>query len=185
MTEHLTKVNTLQKIEALGRQIAIDVPLGLQAKNDKHDKLSNPSMSAYSSKYKDLLLNAKPIKTHEVNNKSFFIASIGLINCNIGDIVLLCKQNLTNQAGIIRQVKTANSAKTILILIEEIPGLASTQTKEQDFININTEKSHYILFPSPCKHPNGSKVSCTSGANYTLEKLIDFSPFFSLYQANR
>lgn len=184
ITEHLTKVNTLQKIEALGKQVAFDVPLGIQAKSEKYDKLNNPSMSAYSSKYKDLLLNAKPIKTHEVSNKNFFIASIGLIECNIGDMVLLCKQNLTNKVGIIRQVKAANTAKTLLILIEEIPGVASTQSKEQNFININTEKSHYLLFPSPCKHSNGSKVTSTSGANYNLEKLIDFSPFFSLYQAN-
>ncbi len=184
ITEHLTKVCTLQKIQQLSTQTTSQGPLSIQSKDARHNNLNAPPAIAYSSNYKDLLSSGRPVKTLQVSNERFTIAETGFMECDIGDIALLCHHNLTNKIGVIRQVKATNSSKTVHILIEEIAGNASTPAKENKFISITNENFQKIIFPSPCKQSNGSKLQSASGDSYTLEQLIDYSPFFSLYQAN-
>lgn len=182
ISEHLNKVSTLQKIQHLSTQVTSNEPLSIQSKQEKYDGLNAPPIVAYSSNNKNLLSNAKPVKTLQVSNEKYIIAETSFIECNIGDLALLCHHNLTNKIGVIRQVKITNASKTVHILIEEIQGVPTTQTKDNEFISVSSENTQYILFPAPCKQANGSKLKSTSGASYTIEALIDYSSFYSLYQ---
>jgi len=192
--EHLTKVSTLQKIEQLSADSTTPKPtkdLSIQAKSINHDHLPTTPKIAYSSNYKDFFNKTKAVKTLRVTNENYIIAETSYLECNIGDISLLCLPNLTNQLGIIRQVKVTNNSKTIHILIEKINGILSTQlppleqNKTAEIISVQDASSFHLIFQAPCKLANGSKLNCASGDHFTLTKLTDYSLYFSLYQADQ
>ncbi len=185
ITKYLTKLSTLQKIQ----QFSTEVTPGNSIKDiSKQDNLNAAPQITYSTNYQELLNKAKPVKTLQVNNEKYIIAETNYTECNIDSIVLLCHPNLKNELGIIRQVKVTNASKTVHILIEKIPGVVSIQqaipsrSVATEFISIQNENTHYVLFPSPCKLTNGSKISYTSAKHFILEKLIYHTRFFSLYQ---
>jgi len=187
ITEHLTKVSTLQKIEQLSTEAISNKPIegiSIQAMDVKHDNLNFAPKVAYSSSYKDFLSKAKPVKTLQVSNEKYTIAETSYLECNIGDIALLCHPNLTNKLGVIRQVKITNASKTVHILIEEIAGIVSTQTTSPELIFIQNLNAYQLLFQSPCKLANGSKLKSPSGDQFSLTEITDYSPYFSLYQAS-
>ena len=186
ITEHLTKVSTLQKIEQLSTETAPKKTTGdmsIQTMDTQHDNLNFSPKIAYSSSYKEFLSKAKPVKTLQVSNEKYIIAETSYLECNIGEVAMLCHPNLTNTFGIIRQVKITNSSKTVHILIEKIAGIVSTQTTSPELIYIQNLNSHQLLFQSPCKLANGSKLKRASDELFTLTELTDYSTYFSLYQA--
>ncbi len=187
ITEYLSKLGTLQKIQ----QLSTEVTPGNSIKDiSKQDKLNVAPQITYSTNYQELLNKAKPVKTLQVNNEKYIIAETNYTECNIDSIVLLCHPNLRNELGIIRQIKVTNTSKTVHILIEKIPGVVSIQqaipssSVSTECISIQSENTHYVLFPSPCKLTTGSTISCTSTKHFTLEKLVNHTRFFSLYQVS-
>ena len=191
ISEYLTKVSTLKKIQKLSTQIT---PLDTleNTKIEDMDVTSNPQSKNTSSTNLEFLSKAKAVKSLQVNSKNLVIAETSYIECNIGDIALFCYADLTNKIGIIRQIKITNISKTVHILIEEISGTPSTlqlsktpsQISEHEIIVIDAPMTQRVLLPYLHKLSNGGKLSCVADKKISLESLIDYSPFFSLYQTS-
>jgi len=138
-----------------------------------------------------LLSDTKTVKTLKVQNDKYLIAETSFINCSIDELCVLCSANLTHTLGIIRQIRVTNTTRTIHILIEKVTGTPSTQLATS---GTRTEGSQIILtqdqdtnvqldlFHQPCKLTTGTHLTCASGNSLTLDKLIDYSPFFNRYQ---
>jgi len=193
ITEHLIKANKLKKIQQLSapstteqftKNMGIE-PIPFEKNYQNSNLVTTPSSSNFN-----LLSGIKTVKTLQVKNDNFIIAEASNLKCSIADVVLFCASDLSHKLGVIRQAKITNDTGTIHILIEEIPGVPSTHliTSPQSAINqiISTQKSdtQTDLFFPPCKISNGTVLNCASGESFTLDRLIDYSSFFTRYQTS-
>jgi len=193
ITEHLIKVNKLKKIQQLSAESPIEQSiesLSLESIPFEKNTLNNNQKNTYLMSNHSLLSETKTVKTLKVNNDKYMIAETSFINCSIGDLCVLCSANLSHTLGIIRQIRVTNTTKTLHILIEKVKGTPSTQlsssttqTEEGSQIILTQEANiQKDLFHSPCKLATGTRLTCASGDNFTLDKLIDYTPFFNRYQ---
>jgi hypothetical protein len=190
ITEYLKQTDKLKKIQNLSGQpttnqqienIALE-PMPFE-KNNLKPIFRTPS----STSTLNLLAKAKTVKTLQVQSNKYTIAETSYLNCSIGDLCLFCSSHLTHSLGIIRQVKITNASKTVHILIEKIAGMPSThqltspQLAENKILSIKPADAETNFFISQCKLPSVTQLTIDSGEQFTLKKLIDYSPFFSRY----
>lgn len=192
ITEHLAKIEKLNKIHQFSSEYADEKPVNSMSLepmefekshlNTKSD-LSNPNQQITPSHL------AKPVKILKTPNEQFLIAETPPLNCAIGEITLLCSTESPIELGIIRQIKSHTNANSSHILIEKITGAPS-------FVQINTpaiannkailinNKQSSELYIAPCKMPKGIQIISNSEQKYTLNNLVDYSPYYMNYSVS-
>ncbi len=193
ISEHLKQTGKLKKIHHLsGQPISTQQTENIELEPvafEKSDQNLIFRTSASAGKL-NLLSEAITVKTLQVQNKKYIIAETSYLNCSIGDLTLLCSSNLTYKLGIIRQVKITNASKTVHILIQQITGvpsalqLTSPQMTDHQILSIKTANTESDFFIPQSRLANGSQLTTASGKKYTLNKLIDYSPFFNRYRTS-
>ena len=185
ITEYLEKIEKLNKIEQLSSQIFEDSVQKEPVFASK--RFDSSPLPTQSNSRNELLANTKSVKILQTQNNQFIIAETSPVDCSIGDIILLCSSNSNHQLGIIRQIKITNESGTIHILIETISGtvtfqqIESPKTSENKLISIEKENSNYQVLLAPCKLSNGTQIKVTSNKTFTLNSLVDYSPYFMHY----
>jgi hypothetical protein len=192
ITEYLVQTDKLKKIQKLSGQPATNQQIeniALEPMPFEKNNLKPIFRTPSSISTLNLLAKAKTVKTLQVQNNKYIIAETSYLNCSIGDLCLFCSSNLTHILGIIRQVKITNVSKTVHILIEKTAGIPSThqftspQLTENKILSIKTADTEADFFISQCKFSGGTQLTATSGEQFILNKLIDYSPFFSRYHS--
>ncbi|NOR69030.1 MAG: hypothetical protein GQ532_04945, partial [Methylomarinum sp.] len=192
ITEHLIKVNKLKKIQQLSAESSIDQPiesLSLESIPFEKNTLNTNPKSTFLMSNHSLLSETKTVKKLKVKNDKYIIAETSFLNCSVGDLCILCSANLSHKLGIIRQIRVTNSTRTIHILIEKVMGIPLTQlssstyqASDSQIIFTQDSNIQLNLFHPPCKLATGTILTCASDDHFTLDKLVDYSPFFNHYQ---
>lgn len=185
ISEYLKKIVKLNKIQQFSSQY-------IETKsNDVFSVMPMPATfeksDLSSSNNENLLKNASSAKILQTKNNQFVIAETNQIDCKIGNIILLCNSENSSELGIIRQIKTTNQSGTLHTLIEKIPGIPSPElinnpgVANKQALIINNGNSNPAFFIAPCKLSNGTRIMTTTEKNYTLDRLVDFSPYYMKY----
>ncbi len=183
ISEYLQKISKLNKIQQLSSQYTETKP------KDAFSTMSATfDQGASNSGSKDSLLeSAITAKILKTKNDQFVITETNQIDFQVGNIILFCKSDNKTELGIIRQLKTTNQSGTTHTLIEKAPGIpsleliSSPELTDKRALAVNNGKSEPIFFLAPCKLSNGTRIISTTEKNFTLDKLVDFSPYFMKY----
>lgn len=191
ISTYLEKLEKLNKIERLSSQIIDSNPIKkMSLEPMEHEKSHlNPATDFKPSNNSLKLLQGVPaVKMLQTKKDQYIIAETNPINSAIGDIILLCLPNLNLGIGIIRQIKLTNQSGTIHILIEKTSGIITAhlidppEASAKHIIVIQKDNSTRELFIAPSKLSNGTQIKSASGQSFTLDSLIDFSPFYMHYR---
>lgn len=191
ITEYLKKTGKLNKIQKLSSQVVDNSAINEMSLEPLESQKTHTSLtSTFSSSSNPLLseAGAEAVKILQLKNKQYIIVETKPITCSIGDITLFCASVHKPELGVIKQIKITNQSGTNHILIEKIPGVPTSQliespdTIENQLIIIPHQNSKAEIFIAPSKLYNGALIKLSSEENFSLDKLIDYSPYFMHYQ---
>lgn len=178
--DYLKKASKLKKIQQLSSQIV-----------DPNSTNSSPSLSTSfdleattTNNTDNFLEKSRTAKILHTKSNQFIIAETNTIECDIGDILLLCSPDSEPEFGIIRQLKITNSSGTTHTLIEKVMGTPSlplsTSIKCTDNppLLIENENATPVVFLEPCKLSTTETITTVADKSYRLDQLIDLSPFY-------
>ncbi len=187
--EYLEETERLNKIQQISSQLAKTASSNYNLLNPVELKNNQFSLNQNTPNSSDNFLSeAEVVKILKIKNNQYLIAESNPMACSIGDLTLLCASNHPPELGIIRQIRITNASGTNHILIEKITGtplsgrINAPETIENQIILIQTKKSSSEVFIATNKFSNGTLVKLVSEESFTLDKLIDHSPFYMRYQ---
>lgn len=185
---YLEKTSKLQKIEQLSSQLVENKTNTMSLESVKLETLNAcSSTKPLPSSHSTLLKNIPTVKILQTTENQFEIAETNSAYCNIGDITLLCDNQLKSEIGIIRQIKTTNQSGTTHILIEKISGLPAaetfyiSETDRQYFITLTKDSTNKAVFINPAFFSNKIFNHLNSDNKENLEKLVGYSHFYRYY----
>jgi len=186
ITEYMEKVEKLNKIRQFSVQLADNKPannLTLEPMEFEKSHLNTKPDINSLNQQEIVPEHAKPVKILQTEDEQFFIAETPALECEIGELTLLCPKKSPLELGIIRQIKTTNYSNTTHILIEKIVGrpsffhIAEPIISKNKAVLVSNEQS-LDLFVAPCKIPKGMALLSVLEKEYIVGKLTDYSPSF-------
>lgn len=193
ITKLLQKISNLNQIQQLSSQIVDEATLNTMSLEpmayEKSHLSPTPNLADTNTSDK-LITNAQTVAMLNTKYNQYIIAYAQIIDCSIGDLVLLCKSGIKPELGIIRQINTPRSSSTTNVLIERTFGtptssLISTPktTAKQNIIIKHRQLKPEVLI-EPNKVSKGTKIIAALEKSHSLDNLIDYSPYFMRFHTS-